>query len=189
LPPPPSVILFLDKEVAGNEEGINNDDTNDADEDIDAASAAADNAPTDDDVNYATMPPKVKPIPKKAAPKKESATAAAKPPPPAAAAAAAAATSFSVDAGDPLTTHYYAEGVYGYADLVFRVNSTIQKGEYQIQMAEDGLSVSFVRAIPSRSFDKKIIKKSWVRITVRAALASSLGTAQHLRCSDRMCAH
>ncbi len=58
------------------------------------------------------MPLKVKPLPKKAAPKKESAAAAAKPPPPAAAAAPTAATSFSVDAEDPLTTHYYVEGVY-----------------------------------------------------------------------------
>ena len=154
MPPPPSVILFLEEEVAGNKEGINNDDTNDADEDIDAASAAADDAPTDVNVNYATMPPKVKPIPKKAAPKKESATAAAKPPPPAAAAAATAVTSFSVDAGDPLTTHYYAEGVYDYADVVFCVNGMMQKGEYLIQVAEDGLLVLFVRAIPSHSFDK-----------------------------------
>ena len=54
----------------------------------------------------------------------------------------------------------------------------MQKGEYQIQVAEDGLSVSFVRAIPSSSFVKKILKKPWARITVRAALASSLGTMQ-----------
>ena len=157
LPPPPS--FFLDKEVAGIKEVIDNDDTKDADEDIDAASAAADDVPTDNDVDYATMPPKVKPIPKKAAPKKESATAAAKPPPPAAAAAAAAVTSFSVDAGDPLTTHYYAEGVYDYANVVFCINGTMQKGEYQIQVAKDGLLVLFVRAIPSRSFDKKILKQ------------------------------
>jgi hypothetical protein len=104
------------------------------------------------------MPPKVKPIPKKAAPKKESAAAAANPPPPAAV-AATAATCFSVNAGDPLTTHYYAEGVYDYADVVFRVNGTMQKGEYLIQVVEDGLLVLFVRAIPSRSFDKNILKK------------------------------
>ena len=35
----------------------------------------------------------------------------------------------------------------------------MKKGEHQIQVAEDGLSVSFVCAIPSRSFDKKILKK------------------------------
>ncbi len=64
--------------------------------------------------------------------------------------AATTATCFSVDAGDPLMTHYY---------VVFRVNGTMQKGEYQIQVAEDGLLVLFVCAIPSRSFDKKILKK------------------------------
>jgi hypothetical protein len=91
--------------------------------------------------------------------RRKSAAAAAKPPPPVATAAAATATSFSVDASDPLTTHYYASGVYDYADVLFCVNGTMKKGEYQIQVAEDGLSVSFVRAIPSRSFDKKILKK------------------------------
>jgi hypothetical protein len=90
------------------------------------------------------------------------AAASVKPPPPAAAAATAAtaaATSFSIDAEDPLTDNYYAVGVYDYADVVFRVNRMMQKGEYQVRVAEDGLSVSFVRAISSRSFDKKILRK------------------------------
>ena len=109
-----------------------------------------------------TPPCRPKPIPTaKAAPKKESAAAAAKPPPPAAAAAATAATSFSVDAGDPLTTHYYAKGVNDYTDVVFRINGTMQKGEYLIQAAKIGLSVSFVRAIPSRSYDENPKKKNW----------------------------
>jgi hypothetical protein len=102
------------------------------------------------------MPPKVKPLPTKLT-KKDAAAAAAKPPPPTA--AAAAATSFSVDANDPLTAQYYAAGVYDYADVVFRVNGTMNKGEYQVRVAEDGLSVSFVRAISSRSFDKRILWK------------------------------
>ncbi len=59
LPPPPS--FSLDKEVAGNEEGIDDDDINDAAKDIDAA--ANDDVPTDNDNDYVTMPPKVKPIP------------------------------------------------------------------------------------------------------------------------------
>jgi len=156
LPPPPS--FSLDEEVAGNEEGIDDNDINDAAEDINAA--AANDAPTDDDNNYATMPPTVKPLPKKPT-KKESEAAAAMPPPPAAAAAAAAAaTSFSVNAEDPLTAHYYyADGVYGYADVVFHVNGMMQKGEYQVRVAKDGLSVSFVCAISLRSFDKKILRK------------------------------
>ena len=35
----------------------------------------------------------------------------------------------------------------------------MQKGEYQVRVAEDGLLVSFVRAISFHSFDKKILKK------------------------------
>jgi len=75
------------------------------------------------------MPPKVKPLPTKPTKKKDIAAAAAKPPPPATA-AATAATSFSVDAEDPLTAHYYAVGAYDYADVVFCVNGTMQKSEY-----------------------------------------------------------
>jgi hypothetical protein len=155
LPPLPSI--FLDEEVASNEEGID-DDTNAAADDIAAAEDIAAVADTADD-NDATMLPKVKPLPTKPT-KKDMAAASAKPPPPAAAAAAAAAaTSFSVDAEDPLTAHYYAVGAYDYADVVFRVNGTMQKREYQVRVAEDGLSVSFLRAISSLSFDKKILRK------------------------------
>jgi len=98
----------------------------------------------------------VKPLPTKPT-KKDIAAAAAKPPPPAA--APVAATSFSVDAEDPLMAHYYAKGAYDYADVVFCVNGTMQKSEYQVRVAEDGLLVSFVRAISSMSFDKKILRK------------------------------
>jgi hypothetical protein len=106
------------------------------------------------------MPPKVKPLPTNKPTKKDMAAASAKPPPPAAAAAApAAATSFSIDAEDPITVSYYAVGAYDYADVVFRINGTMQKREYQVRVAEDSLSVSFVRAISSMSFDKKILCK------------------------------
>jgi hypothetical protein len=159
LPPPPSI--FLDEEVAFNEEVID-DDTDVAADDIAAAEdiAAAAASANDNDATM-TMPPKVMPLPKKTT-KKDIAAAAAKPhPPPAAAAtaAAAAATSFSVDAEDPLTAHYYAVGAYDYADVVFHVNGTMQKSEYQVRVAKDGLLVSFVRAISSMSFDKKILRK------------------------------
>ena len=102
------------------------------------------------------MPPKVKPLPTKPT-KKDMVAASAKPPPPPP--AAAAATSFSIDATDPLTVSYYAVGPYDYADVVFRVNGTMEKNEYQVRVAEDGLSVSFVRAISSLSFDKRILRK------------------------------
>ena len=52
-------FFYLDKEVAGEEEEIDNDDIDDAAKDI-----AADDAHADDDIEYATMPPKAKPIPK-----------------------------------------------------------------------------------------------------------------------------
>ena len=111
------------------------------------------------------MLPKVKSIPAKTATKKESAAAAAMPPPPAAAvtaitiAAAAAETSVSVDASDPLSSHYYADGFYDHTDVVFFVNETMQEGKHQVRVAKDDLLVSFVHAISSCSFDKKIIKK------------------------------
>ena len=71
--PPSPVVLFLDEEIAADEEEIEDNGIDDAAEDI----AAAD-APAEDNIDYATMPPKVKPIPTaKAAPKKESATATA----------------------------------------------------------------------------------------------------------------
>ena len=106
------------------------------------------------------MPPKVKPLPTNKPTKKDMAAASAQPPPPAAAAAApAAATSFSIDAEDPITVSDYAVGAYDYADVVFRINGTMQKSEYQVRVAEDGLSVSFVRAISAMSFDKTILRK------------------------------
>jgi hypothetical protein len=152
LPPLPSI--FLDEEVADNEEGIDYD-TNTAADAKDIAAAAA-TAAADD--NASTMPPKVKPLTTKPT-KKGMAAASAKPPPPAAAASAAAATSFSVDAEDPITVSSYAVGAYDYADVAFRVNGTMHKSEYQVRVAEDSLLVSFVRAISSMSFDKKIIRK------------------------------
>jgi len=159
LPPSPSTVLFLDEEVAADEEGIDADaDGTDADASDADDYAADDIAAAANNNEDATMPPKVKPLPTKPT-KKDMATASAKPPPPPAAAAAAAATSFSVDAEDPLTAHYYAVGAYNYTEVVFRVNGTMQKSEYQVHVAEDGLWVSFVCAISSRSFDKRILRK------------------------------
>jgi len=55
--------------------------------------------------------------------------------------------------------NYYADGAYDYADVVFCVNGTMQKGEYQVRGAEDSLSALFVCAISSHSFDKSILRK------------------------------
>jgi len=133
------------------------DDANATADNIAAAEDIATAAAADDD-GASTMPPKVKHLTTKPA-KKDMATASAKPPPPTTAAAAAAATSFSVDAEDPITVSDYAVGAYNYADVAFRVNGMMQKSEYQVRVAEDCLSVSFVRAISSMSFDKKILCK------------------------------
>jgi hypothetical protein len=116
LPPPPSI--YLGEEVAFDEEGIDDEALAEADDpDANDYYAVDPAGPANNDSDDATMPPKVKPLPTKPT-KKDMAAASAKPPPPAAA-AAAAATSFSVNAGDPLTAHYCAEGVYDYADVVF----------------------------------------------------------------------
>jgi len=61
-------------------------------------------------------------------------------------------------AEDPFTESYYADRVYDYTNIVFRVNGTKQKGEYEVRVAEDGLSVSFQRAICSRFFNKQILR-------------------------------
>jgi hypothetical protein len=54
---------------------------------------------------------------------------------------------------------YYADGVYDYADVVFCINGTMEKGEYKASVAEDPRLLSFLRAICSRSFDEKIPRK------------------------------
>ncbi len=80
MPPSPSTVLFLDEEVAADEEGI---EAADANIDVNAAAADADDYAADDiaaaaaDDDYATMPPKVKPIPMKPT-KKDMAAASAK---------------------------------------------------------------------------------------------------------------
>jgi hypothetical protein len=154
LPPPPPPSIFLDEEVAFNKEGIDDNTDVPADdiaaaEDIATAAAAA----VDDN---ATMPPKVMPLPKKTT-KKDIAAAAAKlrrccrhrdlllrqcrrPP------------------HGPLLRRY-AEGAYDYDGVVFHVNRMMQKSEYQVRVAKDSLSVSFICVISSMSFNKKILRK------------------------------
>jgi hypothetical protein len=68
LPPSPLPSIFLDEEVTANKEGID-DDTDaaannaDADAETTAETTADEVAPDNND--YATMPPKVKPLPTK----------------------------------------------------------------------------------------------------------------------------
>jgi hypothetical protein len=60
---------------------------------------------------------------------------------------------------DPLTVTYYDGGTHDYADMVIRMNGTMKKGKYEVQVAKDSLLLSFLCAICTRSFDKKIIHK------------------------------
>ena len=106
----PLLPFFLLEHEVNNYEEVDCEEgiagyTNTAAEDIDVASS---NAAT----NYATMLPKVKPPPKK--PTRRESTAAAMPHPAVTAATATVATTLSIDVEDPLTTSYYADGVYNY---------------------------------------------------------------------------
>ena len=66
MPPSPLPSIFLDEEVTANKEGIDdntNAAANNADADADDENTANEVAPDNND--YATMPPKVKPLPTK----------------------------------------------------------------------------------------------------------------------------
>jgi hypothetical protein len=43
--------------------------------------------------------------------------------------------------------------------VAVRVNSTLEKGKYEVQVANDGLLLLFVHAIHARSFSKEILCK------------------------------
>jgi hypothetical protein len=67
---------------------------------------------------------------------------------------------FPIKAEDFLTILYYANGKHNYADVVFRVNGTMEYGEYKVRVAKDGCLILFVHAIHARLFDKIIQKES-----------------------------
>jgi hypothetical protein len=83
-----------------------------------------------------------------------------------------AISTFSIKLADSLTVSYYADGVHDYASVVIQVNRTMEYGEYEVQVANDGHSILFVHAIHARLLTKKIIKtfmkdnyrKSYARI-------------------------
>ncbi len=78
-------------------------------------------------------------------------------PPPAAKPLAISNLSFK--ATDPLTVAYYTDGAHNYANVAICVNSTMQKGEYQVRVGEAGLLLLFLCTIRARSFDMKILCK------------------------------
>ncbi len=62
-------------------------------------------------------------------------------------------------AEDPFTISYYTNGKHDYANIVIRVNETMEYGEYRVQAAKDGRLISFVHAIRAKLLDKMILKK------------------------------
>ncbi len=77
-------------------------------------------------------------------------------PPPTAKPLGISTSNFSVEATYPLTVTYYADGAHNCAGVVIRVNGTMQKSEYEVQVTKDGHLLTFVCTIHTRSFDKKI---------------------------------
>jgi hypothetical protein len=104
---------ILDEE----EGGTNAKDTDEIDA-VDTDDATADAAAPDDN-NYATMPPKLKPSPRKPGAKKskgESDDVAAMPPP-----APKPPENFSADSTDKFLVSYHCKGLQDLADVVFHV--------------------------------------------------------------------
>ena len=67
---------------------------------------------------------------------------------------------FLIGATDRFLIAYYAKGVNDYADIAIMVNGIIKKGSYDVQVAEDGLLLSWRWASRSKCFDKEILKKT-----------------------------
>ncbi len=97
--------------------------------------ATANNAAPDGN-NYATMLPKVKPLPSKPSAKKtkgESSDVAAMPPP-----IPKPPVNFSVDSTDKFLVSHYCEGSQKYADVVFQVNGLLRDDtDYCMSIAMD----------------------------------------------------
>jgi hypothetical protein len=117
------------------------------------------NKDTTNNEDTETMFPKVKPMAAQKTTSKKSVNKDDKTMPPLAAKLLAISTSnFSVEASNPLKVAYYAISTYNYTSAVIQVNGMMQKGEYEVQVARDGHSLTFVRAICTRLIDKKNLK-------------------------------
>jgi hypothetical protein len=66
---------------------------------------------------------------------------------------------YSIEAEDPFTVSYHANGKHDYTDVVIWVNGTMEYSEYEVQVAKDGHLISFICAIRAKLFDKTILKK------------------------------
>ena len=81
---------------------------------------------------------------------------------------------------------YYADGVHDCTDVAIRVNGTLEKGEYEAQVADDSLLLLFVCTIRARSFSNKILCKimgdDYLESSARVV---ACGTTQGLKFSTR----
>ncbi len=67
-------------------------------------------------------------------------------------------TLYYLDTHDTSVVTYYQDDGVGYAKMVLYVNGVVPKGTYRFKVAEDGMSVSWQRAIHKRCFDKKLLQ-------------------------------
>ncbi len=122
-------------------EGEEEDDLDHDAEDVAATAAVDDNEEennddddddNDDNDDDETMPPKVKPVTaaasKTAKKKTKKADEIALLPAP----KLPDIRTYSIKAEDPFTISYYANGKHDYADIVIRVNRTMEYGEYEV---------------------------------------------------------
>ncbi len=125
-----------------------------------AATTNDDDDDNNDDNNNTTMPPKVKPVTvaasKTAKKKTKKADEIALLPAP----KLPNFRTYSIEAEDPLTVSYFANGKHNYTDLVICVNRMMEYDEYEVRVAKDGCSILFVRAIHEKLFDNKPIGPS-----------------------------
>ena len=56
---------------------------------------------------------------------------------------APAKKNFSIDVTNRFLVAYFGKGLNDYADVAIMVNGTIKKGSYNVQVAKDGLSLSW----------------------------------------------
>jgi hypothetical protein len=142
----------------GEEEDNKDHDAEDVAATADVNDDVEENDSNDND-NDATMPPKVKPMTVAALKTAEKKTKKADEITLLPAPKLPNIRTYSIEAEDPFTISYYANGKHDYADVVIRVNRTMEYGEYKVRVAKDGRLISFVLAIHVKSFDKMILKK------------------------------
>jgi hypothetical protein len=65
---------------------------------------------------------------------------------------------YYLDTRDTSVVAYYQDDGVGYAELALYVNGVVPKGTYHFTVAEDGMPVSWQRAIHKRCFDKKLLQ-------------------------------